>query len=53
MCLRNATDNNDMFCFLDILSFLCCSHLVEKKKTYEDMREERDFFTSTPILFKS
>ena len=44
-----ATDNNDMFCFLNILSFLCCWYLVEKKH----MKEERDSFTSTPILFKS
>ena len=22
--IKHATDNNDMFCFLNILSFLCC-----------------------------
>ena len=26
-----ATDNNDMFCFLNILSFLCCWYIVEKE----------------------
>ena len=45
-----ATDNNDILCFLNIYIFLCCWYLVEKKK---NKKKERDFFTSTPILFKS
>ena len=33
-------------CFLNII-FLCCWYLLKK-----NMKEERDFFTSSPILFK-
>ena len=36
--IEHATDNNDMFCFLKILSFLCCWYLIETKH----MKEERD-----------
>ena len=35
-----------MFCFLNILSFLCCWYLVETKHT----KKERDFFTSTSFF---
>ena len=42
-------DNNGMFCFLKILSFLCCWYLVENKN---HMKGKRDFFISTPTLFK-
>ena len=34
-------------CFLNII-FLCCWYVLKK-----NMKEERDFFTSSPILFKS
>ena len=46
-----ATDNNGMFCFLNIFFLFCVCIAVTQLKKH--MQEERDFFTSAPILFKS
>ena len=39
------TDNNGMFCFINILSFLCCWYLVEKK-SYERGKEFLYFYSN-------
>ena len=44
-----ATDNNDMFCFLNIYIFLCCWYLVEKKKKKQEKGKRFLYFYSYPF----